>query len=220
MKNLQSQLFAKKNGKDLGLIATKVVTTAFYELLIDALQSNVDLSTFKWHGSGTGTTAPVIADTTLEAEVESRESGTQTEHDSTTYESVAEITYSASYDITEHGIFSDVGVLLDRSVFDAISVSNGSVIEFTYRFNPAGVTSVISICDDVCNDLNILNDLEKLNQYLRAMAPALYSLGIDTQSPEIFQRQFKDLHDKIPDLEDSDLARRSIDLRERRSRGL
>jgi hypothetical protein len=47
---------------------------------------------------------------------------------------VATITYTTSQNITEHGIFSasTSGVLLDRSVFTAIPVVNGSQIEFTY----------------------------------------------------------------------------------------
>lgn len=224
MQKLISQLFARKKFKsgyqDLGLIATKVVTTVFFELLVDALQSNIDLSTFKYHGSGTGTTAASMDDTILEAEVESRATGTQEEHDATTYKSVAEIDYTASLNITEHGIFSSGGILLDRSVFAAIEVENGQSIEFIYLFSPTGITADIEICVNMCNDPEILLKAEKLNQYLRVMAPSLYGLGIKDQEPEIFQRQLTDLNAKVPDLEDSDQAERNKDLYEQDYRNL
>jgi len=224
MKNLISQLFARKKTKagyqTYGLIATKVVTTAFFELLVDALQADVAIHNFKYHDSGTGTTAAVIGDTTLETKVETgREEGTQTEQDSITYKTVAEIEYTASREITEHGIFSAAsgGTLLDRSVFAAISVDDGDAIEFTYLFNPSGVVADISICDDLTD---ILRDMEQLNQYLRTLAPSLYALGIDNQDPEIFQRQLTDLAAKISDLEDADQAERNKNLYEIDYRGL
>jgi len=51
------------------------------------------------------------------------------------YQSVATITYSNSYSITEHGIFSAQtdGILLDRSKFNAINVDPNDSIRFTYK---------------------------------------------------------------------------------------
>lgn len=223
MRKLTSQLFARKKSKfgyqDYGLIATKVVTTAFFELFVDALQSNIDLSTFRYHGSGTGSTPADITDITLEAEVESRIAGTREEEDSVTYKTVATITYTASGEITEHGIFSALvaGTLLDRSVFDAIEVVDGDYVEFTYFFSPSGITAEIDVCVGV--DLPTLIKLEQLNQYLRVMAPALYALFED-QTPELFQRQLTDLNAKISDLEDADQAERNKNLSERIFRGM
>ena len=225
-KKLVSRLFARKKSKsgyqDYGLIATRVVTTAFFELLVDALQSNIDLSTFKYHDSGIGTTAAAIGDTTLETKVEAgREEGTQTEQDSITYKTVAEIKYTADREITEHGIFSAAsgGTLLDRSIFAAISVTDGDSIEFTYLFNPSSITADISVCPDLSG---ILQKIEQLNQYIRTLAPSLYALGIEDQVPEIFQRQLTDLNAKITEpedeeeshMEDADQARRNTDLYE------
>ena len=234
MNNLVSQLFAKKYSKfgckNYGLIATKVVTTVFYELFIDALQSNINLSTFKYHDSGTGTTAAAIGDTDLETKVEiGRETGTQEEEDSITYKSIAEIDYTAAREITEHGVFSASSgeILLDRSVFDAISVVDGNSIEYIYLFNPTGVTAEIELLP--CTNLNLatLAKIEQLNQYLRTMAPALYGFGIEDQDAEHFQRQLTDLNAKIsdldedgnPTLEDSDQAERNKNVYERNYRG-
>lgn len=234
MKNLISQLFVKKYSKlgckNYGLIATKVVTTAFFELFVDALQSNIDLSTFNFHDSGIGTTAAVIGDTDLETKVESgRETGTQEEENSITYKSVAEIDYTATREITEHGIFSapSGGTLLDRSVFDFISVVDENSIEYTYLFNPTGVTAEIELLPCANLDLATLTKIEQLNQYIRTLAPALYALGLDSQNSEIFQRQLSDLSNKIsildddgdPTLEDSDQARRNKELYEQEYRG-
>jgi len=140
---LQGRLYAvvkRKDGRieDLGLICKKCVTDAFVQYLVDSMQdsSTYPMDVFKWHASGTGTTAESASDTALENEVESRVEGTQEEGESANiYQSVATITYSASYSITEHGIFSAStgGTLLDRSVFSAINVDSGDSIQFTYK---------------------------------------------------------------------------------------
>jgi len=128
--------------EDLGIIATRVVTDAFVALIVDALMGTGSLTGFKYHQSGTGTTAESAADTDLELPVESRVAGTQAEYAPNVYETVATITYSAAYTITEHGVFNadTGGVLMDRSVFAGISVAAGDSIEFTYRitFNSGG----------------------------------------------------------------------------------
>jgi len=129
--------------EDLGLVCTKVVTTAGVNYLVDGLQANTtDIALFKFHASGTGTGAEAITDTTLGTEVASRTSGSQLEGASTNiYKTVATISYVATFAITEHGVLSaaTVGTLLDRSVFAAINVINGDSIEFTYELTlPAG----------------------------------------------------------------------------------
>ena len=126
------------NIEDLGLISERVVTDVFVQYLVDSMQDSTTypMDVFKWHASGTGTTAESASDTALENEVESRAEGTQTEGSSANiYKSVATITYSASYSITEHGVFSAStgGTLLDRSVFSAINVDANDSIEFTYE---------------------------------------------------------------------------------------
>jgi hypothetical protein len=122
----------------LGVIARKKVTTAFVNLLVDALQASGSLiETFKYHDSGTGTTAESNADTALETPTGvSRVTGTQVEGASANiYKSVGTITYDGSYAVTEHGLFSAAtsGTLMDRSVFSAINVAINDQIEFTYE---------------------------------------------------------------------------------------
>lgn len=218
----QSKLFIEKKYRDeivdLGLVSTRVVTTAFFELLVDAMQSDTDLSLFKWHDSGTGTTAAVVGDTGLETKVETgRAEGNQGEVSSVTYRSYAEISYTAARDITEHAIFSaeSGGILLDRSVFDPVSVTAGTSLGFTYAFSPGGIAA------DICVDLtNTLALAEQLNQYIRTLAPALFALGIDTKKSDIFQQELYNLNTKLSNLdtEDGDQARRNKDFYERRYR--
>jgi hypothetical protein len=141
------RLYATKvsNGKreDLGLICTKVVTDAGVQYLVDAFQGLGQLaSNFKYHGSGTGTSAESAAQTALVTEVASRATGTQTEGASANiYRTVGSITYAGTFAIVEHGIFSAaaVGTMLDRSLFAAINVSSSDIIEFTYELTlPSG----------------------------------------------------------------------------------
>lgn len=130
--------------KDLGIIATKAVTTAFVNFLVDQLQAaTTEIGDFKFHDSGTGTTAESAADTGLVTKVETgRATGSQTEGASANiYRSVGTISYTATRAITEHGLFSQasLGTLMDRSVFTAVNVVNGDSIQFTYELTlPAG----------------------------------------------------------------------------------
>ena len=141
------RLFAvhMRNGQvvaDLGLVSTKVVTTAGVGYIVDAFQNSVELENMKYHGSGTGTGSEASADTALGTEVESRATGTTTEGASANiYRTVGTVAYTATRAITEHGVFSasTSGVLLDRSVFSAINVISGDSIQFTYELTlPAG----------------------------------------------------------------------------------
>ena len=135
----------RSNGEidDLGLISTKVVTTAGVNYIVDAFQNTVEVENMKYHDSGTGVTAENVADTTMEtAYGGARATGTTTEGASANiYRTVGTISYTSTLAITEHGIFSasTSGTLLDRSVFTAINVVNGDSIEFTYELTfPAG----------------------------------------------------------------------------------
>ena len=124
--------------EDLGVISRRVVTDVFVQYLVDSMQNSTSfpMDVFFYHASGTGTTAEAATDTALVTEVESRAAGTKTEGASANiYRTVGTITYSASYAITEHGVFSAStgGTLLDRSVFSAINVAANDSIEFTYE---------------------------------------------------------------------------------------
>jgi len=146
MQGILSAKLIKGNGniEDLGVIARKKVTDEFAAYMVDQMQvESSDFGDFKYHKSGTGTNAESKTDTQLQTSVEgtARDIGTQTEGASAwIYRSVATISYTGSYAITEHGIFNepyvdaeDNGTLLDRSVFSAINVVNGDSIQFTYE---------------------------------------------------------------------------------------
>lgn len=121
--------------QDLGVASRRVITTVGAGYIVDAFQNLVELENMNFHDSGTGTNAESAGDTGLQTPAgPARVSGTQSEPSSVQYRTVGTITYSTSQTITEHGIFSAAsgGVLLDRSVFTGIAVSNGAQIEFTY----------------------------------------------------------------------------------------
>tara|TARA_R110000822_G_scaffold68587_1_gene166871 strand:- start:5588 stop:6139 length:552 start_codon:yes stop_codon:yes gene_type:complete len=144
----ESRLVAKViradgNIQDLGILSTKVVTTAFVNLVVDQLQSSTgEIANFTWHGMGTGSTAEAIGNTALVTAVESRVSGTQGEGASVNiYRTVATITATSARAIVEHGLFNaaTVGTLMDRSVFTVINLSTNDAIQFTYELTvPAG----------------------------------------------------------------------------------
>lgn len=123
---------------EMGLISCQKITTAFRDYLVDSLQNSTTspLDVFKYHASGTGTTAEANTQTALVTEVATRTSGTQLEGASANiYRSVGTVSYSGAFAITEHGLFSasSAGTLMDRSVFAAINVASGDAIEFTYE---------------------------------------------------------------------------------------
>ena len=96
---------------------------------------------FKYHDSGLGSTAENASDTDIEtSDGLAREVGTQVEHDTTTYKTIATITYDGTKTITEHGLFnaSTGPTLFDRTVFAGIGVDNGDKIEFDWRCGTTG----------------------------------------------------------------------------------
>jgi hypothetical protein len=122
---------------NLGCIARRVVTTAGVNYMRDdfaAGAGSADISSFKYHGIGTGTNAEAVGDTALQTEVETRVAGTQVAFASKQYQTVATLSITGARAITEHGIFSasSTGTLWDRSVFSALNLVNGDSIQFTY----------------------------------------------------------------------------------------
>lgn len=119
------------------IVHNRVITTAGRDAIVDAFTGTFTLSTFNYHDCGTGTGDEAVGDTALGTAVsEARVSGTQSQPTSDVYQSVATITFSNSYAITEHGLFSQAskpgGTLLDRTKFAAINVVSGDKIEFTF----------------------------------------------------------------------------------------
>jgi hypothetical protein len=121
------------NLHDIGLISTKLVTTAGVAWLATLL-AGTSSGSVKYHDSGTGTTAESASDTGLVTPSGvARATGSQVAS-TNTYTSVGTQTYSSTLAITEHGIFTATTsvTLIDRSVFSAINVVSGDSIQFTY----------------------------------------------------------------------------------------
>jgi hypothetical protein len=117
-----------------GVVARRVVTTAFVNFVTDQLQTETSVfGDFKYHDGGVGTTAENASDTAIETtDGESRATGTQTESASNAYRSVGTVSYTSTKAVTEHGLFNDssAGTLMDRSVFSAVNVVSGDSINF------------------------------------------------------------------------------------------
>lgn len=157
---VDGKLFAKVirgNGEilNLGLISTRVVTTAGVGFIVDAFQNSVELEDMKYHAFGIGTGAEASGDTALGTEFtteyatdNTRPTGTTTEGASANiYRTVGVFTPNSGgvLAVTEHGILSQAavagGVLLDRSVFAAVNLDsgNGDSLQVTYEASfPAG----------------------------------------------------------------------------------
>lgn len=132
---------------DLGLLGTRVVTTAGVNYLVDALQNLTEPENFKYHGIGTGTGAEASGDTALGTELtteynpdNTRATGTLTEGASANiFRTVGTNTIdSGTPAVIEHGIFTQAatggGTLLDRTKFGASvgMVANDS-LQTTYE---------------------------------------------------------------------------------------
>ena len=128
--------------EDLGLISTKLVTTAGVNWTA-GLFVGTNTATAKYHQSGTGTTAPTIGDTALQTAVTTVATGTLTAATNVAT-TVGTISYGTTYAITEWGLFTAVGgsgtgTLIDRATFAAINVLSGDSIQFTFTLTfPTG----------------------------------------------------------------------------------
>lgn len=131
---------------DLGLVSMRVVTNNGVGFIVDAFQNLVELENMKFHGLGTGSTAEAAGDSALVTELTTeytgdvRATGTTTEAASNIFQTVATNTLDGTPGaaLREHGIFSQAatggGVLLDRTVFAAITLSSGEALQSTYNF--------------------------------------------------------------------------------------
>lgn len=133
---------------DYGIASYRVVTTAFVNYLVDAMQADQAFENFKFHGWGTGTNAEAVGDTALQTEFtteyavdNTRVTGTQAEGASANiYKTVATFDPDSgtTLAVTEHGIFlaaSGATTLLDRSKFSAVNldVAAGDTLQSTYE---------------------------------------------------------------------------------------
>lgn len=140
-----ASLFAKvqhPDGRqeDLGKIAERLVTTVGVNAIVDAFQGTVALQNFKYHITGTDVAAEATTDTeaTITGATPDPVAGSQGEGASANiYRTSATISYVSSLAITSHGIIDNAvktgSRLLDRSVFAAINVINGTQLTFAYE---------------------------------------------------------------------------------------
>lgn len=135
---------------DYGLASLRLVTTVGVKFICDDFNAGgQDVTTMKFHGFGTGTTAEAVGDSALVTELttqyavdNTRPTGSQasaTVSTNATYTTVATLSPDSggTIAITEHGIFSatSAGTLLDRSVFSAVNLVAGSdSLQSTYVF--------------------------------------------------------------------------------------
>jgi hypothetical protein len=146
---LSSQLFGKiirKNGRieDLGLLCEKVVTTAGVNYIAGYLTGTNSGGNFKFHGLGTGATAPAIGDTALVTELTTQYTPANTRTTGTSvlgasnniYQTVGTNTIqSAAVAVTEFGVFTAAaaGTLLDRFTFSVVNLAIGDGLQTTFN---------------------------------------------------------------------------------------
>lgn len=137
-------LHADGSVTDYGLLGRNLVTTAGVAYLADDFGAGgSEVSNFKYHGYGTGTTAESAAHTALVTELtteyvtnSTRPTGSQA--DSTnTYTTVGTLSPDSggTLAITEHGLFSadSAGTMWDRTVFSAVNlVASSDSLQTTY----------------------------------------------------------------------------------------
>jgi hypothetical protein len=124
-----------------GVVCRKSITDEGVAYINDDWTSDgTDITTLKYHGVGTGSTAAAGADTNLSAAIstQARATGTMSQPSAPVMQSVGTLSFDASHAITEHGLFdtntvSGDDTLWDRHLFSAINVANGDSIEFTYQ---------------------------------------------------------------------------------------
>ena len=125
--------------EDYGLVSTKLVTTAFAEFVVDALQdsSTYALDLFTWHDMGDDNTAEDNSHTGMQNSREARVNDTTPgENTAQVYQSIATITATAAYTAQEHGIFNDAvaNTLMDRNLIpNAPVLVTDDQVEFTYE---------------------------------------------------------------------------------------
>jgi hypothetical protein len=128
----------------LGLVGLKVVTTAGVGYICDAFQNLTELENFKFHALGTGVTAEDVSDVALVTELTTQYTGNVRATGNLAEGASANIFHTEATNtldetpgaaLREHGVFSAVsaGVLLDRTLFAAITLSAGDALLSKYE---------------------------------------------------------------------------------------
>lgn len=150
---LYGRLIREKNQiHDLGLLSRRVITRLGVDAIVKDFNSSAgDVSTFLYHGVGTGGDGATSAstETTLVTEVtanpplsvaSTRTTGTGSNPASAAddyyYKSVALISFTGNATIKEHGLFNQAatggGIMFDRSPHGDLAVSTTVQIEYSY----------------------------------------------------------------------------------------
>lgn len=133
--------------RDYGLVSEALVTNAAIAQLVGILLGDAGgafsavAKSWKYHATGTGSTAEAYTDTALVAEVGTRVVGSQASTGPGNYRTVAVVTYTAPLTIREHGVFSAASgpTCLDRSVIAPVPVINGTQVQYDYQLVFAGL---------------------------------------------------------------------------------
>lgn len=128
--------------ENFGVVSQRLVTDTGVGFIVDAFQNIVELENMKFHGLGTGSVAEAAGDTALGTELTTeytgnvRATGTTAESAANAFQTVATNTLDGTPGaaLREHGVFSasSAGVLLDRSVYAAITLVSGDGLQSTY----------------------------------------------------------------------------------------
>lgn len=125
-------------------LARNLIVNAGENFLVDAWQNLVELEIMRYHGIGTGTTAPTETDTALQAELttqynpdNTRATGSLGEGASPNiFRTVGTNSVDAAVAITEWGLFSQAatggGTMWSRVTFSAINLASGDSLQTTY----------------------------------------------------------------------------------------
>jgi hypothetical protein len=121
---------------DLGVLGYRSITNAGVAFLVDDWDSDAqDITTMNYHACGVGTTAENVTDTGPETERNARASGTKSQPSANVLQSVATISNTGTFAITEHVLMSAVtgGTAWDRTVFAALNLTDGDSLQTTYQ---------------------------------------------------------------------------------------
>jgi len=127
-----------RNGKKIDERVYENLIVNVGKAQVAGLIGGVVTGTFGYIAVGTGTTSPSASDTALQSEV-ARVASTNTQVTTNvtndTLQMQATFTFTASYAITEAGIFnaSTGGVMLARQTFGAINVVSEDIIVITWK---------------------------------------------------------------------------------------
>ncbi len=129
--------------EEYGVVGHKVIVDNGVGFLVDAWQNLVELEIMKYHGLGTGTTAEGSTQTALVTELTTEYTGDVRATGSLTEGATGNIFRTLGTNtldgtpgaaLREHGLFSasTAGVLWDRTLYSAITLSSGDSLASTY----------------------------------------------------------------------------------------